>query len=68
MKSTWDKIFTSDITAPLSEQECDEAFREVAKAVAEVGKVQESPEHDRISKLIREKLSQSADRDSGKAS
>lgn len=60
MKSTWDKIFTSDNTAPLSEQECEEALREVAEAVAEVGKVQSSPEHARISKLIREKLSEQA--------
>jgi hypothetical protein len=58
MKSTWDKIFSSENTAPLSEQECEEALREVAEAVAEVGEVQSSPEHARISKLIREKLSE----------
>ena len=58
MKSTWDKIFSSDNTDPLSEQECEDALREVAEAVAEVGEVQSSPEHARISELIRKKLSE----------
>ena len=56
MKSTWDKIFSSENTAPLSEQECEEALREVAAAVAEVGEVQASPEHERIKKQIAAKM------------
>ncbi len=56
MKSTWDKIFSSDTTAPLSEQECEEALREVAEAVAEVGRFRELPEHERIKKQIAAKM------------
>lgn len=54
MKSAWDKIFNTD--APLTNEERDQAFRELAEAVTSVDRVQATPEHERIAKLIQGKL------------
>lgn len=62
MKSAWDKIFNCDADAPLTDEEREAALQELAKAVLEVEQLQESPEHERILKLIREKLAQLEDR------
>ena len=61
MKSAWDRIFESDPNQPLTEEEREQALRELAQAVSDVSKVQASPEHERILKLIREKLAQESD-------
>jgi len=60
MKSAWDSIFNSDARKPLSPEEQEQALRELAKSVTDVSNVQASPEHQRISQLIREKLAQQA--------
>ena len=57
MKSAWDKIFVSD--ASLTEEEREQAFRELVAAVDVVNKVQKSPAHERIKQRIEAKLTQS---------
>jgi len=54
MKSAWDKIFASD--AALTEEEREEALRELAEAVALVTNLQESPAHKRIERQIAKKM------------
>lgn len=54
MKSAWDKIFGSD--APLTDEEREQALRELGEAVSGVAKVQASPEHERIKKQIETKM------------
>jgi hypothetical protein len=56
MKSAWDRIFTQDIAQPLTPDEQEQALRELAEAVSDVTSLQVTPEHERIAKLIREKL------------
>jgi len=47
-----------DAGQPLTIEEQEQALRELAEAVSGVNKLQASPEHDRIARLIREKLAQ----------
>ena len=56
MKSAWDKIFNSD--EPLTDEEREAAFRELAEAVTSVDRVQATPEHERIRKQIEAKMRQ----------
>ena len=58
MKPVWDRIFNAAVGEELSDEERELVFRELAAAVADVSKVQASPEHDRITKLIEQKLAQ----------
>jgi hypothetical protein len=56
MKSIWDTIFNSPSEERLSDDQSEQALRELAAAVADVNKVQASLEHERINKLIEQKL------------
>ncbi len=55
MKTAWEKIFTAH-DAPLSAEEDQKAFRELAEASDRVEKLQSSPQHRRIRDLIARKI------------
>lgn len=56
MKSALDKLFYSE--DPLSQQEREAALRELVAAVADVARVQASPEHERVGKQIESRMIQ----------
>ena len=56
-QSPWDKIFQSDTS--LTDEEREQALQEMAQAFSAIEKCKASPEHERITAKIAEKLEQS---------
>jgi len=55
--SAWDKVFQNAPT-PLTPEEQERAFAELAQAVDAVEQMKISPEHQRVRELIAEKMAQ----------
>lgn len=60
-QSIWDKIFAPLSESPLTQEEQERAFAELAQAVRSVEEMRASPAHRRVKELITAKMTQSSD-------
>ena len=60
-QSAWDKIFAPLPQSPLTQEEQERAFAELAQAVRSVEEMRASPTHRRVKELITARMAQSSD-------